>query len=259
MRWKIGSGHSTNAVTFPWIDDANFFVANTVANLASSNLRVADLFDPETRQWNVERLNHLFNGEDVDRILNTAIPPRGAEDKLVWHYSKDGKYTVKSAYKIASQIAFDPALEEAGDWRLVWIIRVPPKVKDFIWRVCKDCLPHKVNLQKKHVLEDVMCPLYGVDLENNWDIFFNCSYSWEVWRISDFENKLESSISLADGVKDLIMRMLAELNMQQAARFSMILWQLRKSRNSLVWEERKWTTTQTLYASAAYLLEWEQS
>lgn len=100
----MGDGSRINALSFPWIDVDNDFFAHGQQILAPGPSRVADFIVQDTCCWNLEKLNLVFNSDEVKRITRTTIPPPGVEDKLVWHFSRDEKYTVKSAYKLAAQL-----------------------------------------------------------------------------------------------------------------------------------------------------------
>lgn len=43
-----------------------------------------------------------FIGSDVQHILSIPLLRSMHEDKLIWHYEKDGEYSVKSAYHVLS-------------------------------------------------------------------------------------------------------------------------------------------------------------
>lgn len=256
-RWKVGSGIGIHASRYPWIDDDQNFYVRT-QNPSFSSLRVADFINHEIRRWNVELLKLAFSQVDVERITHTAIPPLGAVDKLVWHYSKDGSYSVKSAYKLAAQLTFDPGLEVKGNWKELWNLRVPPKVRDFLWRVCRDCLPHKSNLRRKHIITDSLCPMCNIDVENSWHLFMNCSYAREVWRSAGMDRRIEGLILTVEGIYELVMKLIKLDDSEFAVNVCMLLWQLWKERNCMVWESKRSSPVQVIHNAATALFEWNQ-
>nr|POE76298.1 putative ribonuclease h protein [Quercus suber] len=46
---------------------------------------------------------------------------------------------------------------DSGIWKLVWGLRIPSKVKNFIWRSCRDAIPVKKNLKRRQILQDDRC------------------------------------------------------------------------------------------------------
>ena len=79
------------------------------------------------------------------------------EDKLVWPFTALGEYTVKSSYNFLANEnlntqALGQSVQDSGIWKLVWGLRVPNKVKNFIWRLCRDVVPVKKNLKKRQIL-----------------------------------------------------------------------------------------------------------
>ncbi|KAL0359843.1 UNVERIFIED_CONTAM: hypothetical protein Sangu_0833700 [Sesamum angustifolium] len=73
---------------------------------------------------------------------------------MVWHYSKDGLFSVRSAYHLAISMEDNPSSSSRADgetswWRRVWQARVPNKVKVFVWRACVNALPTGLNLKKR--------------------------------------------------------------------------------------------------------------
>ncbi|CAN1137051.1 hypothetical protein LINPERHAP2_LOCUS9817 [Linum perenne] len=66
---------------------------------------------------------------------------------MVWHYSKHGKYTVRSAYRVMMEkVNRRTHLNVARDWNKIWSLEIPPKVKHFIWRLGRGVVPTRPTL-----------------------------------------------------------------------------------------------------------------
>ena len=39
-------------------------------------------------------------------------------------------------------------------WNCIWKLRVPNKIKTFLWRVCSEALPTKENLRKRKIIDN---------------------------------------------------------------------------------------------------------
>ena len=84
------------------------------------------------------------------------------EDKMVWPFTASGEYSVKSGYNFLAMENMEtqaPRLSVQGNeiWKLVWGLWIPNKVKNFIWRLCRDAIPVKKNLKKRQILQDESC------------------------------------------------------------------------------------------------------
>jgi hypothetical protein len=92
------------------------------------DLRVADLINPTTNQWDIEVLQGLFCEEDITAILSISIRG-GMEDCVAWHPDKRGVFSVKSAYHLgmylrankSSQVAATSAVLEGASplWKKI--------------------------------------------------------------------------------------------------------------------------------------------
>ena len=51
-------------------------------------------------------------------------------------------------------------------WKSIWRLKVPNKVKVFLWRTCSNALPTKVNLRKRKVLDSPMCDQCGCKVKD---------------------------------------------------------------------------------------------
>ena len=78
---------------------------------------------------------------------------------------QSGTYSVKSGYQVLCELESAEEASASSDeksrsfWRNIWQLRVPNKVKIFLWCACTNALPTKVNLQKRRVVDNSVCNL----------------------------------------------------------------------------------------------------
>ncbi|KEH22035.1 hypothetical protein MTR_7g029255 [Medicago truncatula] len=90
--------------------------------------------------WKVPSIYNLFDVTTTQLILNTLRQPLDMEDKLSWKGEKSD----------------NSHLNVLGLWKLIWKLKVCPKVKNFLWRVCHYCFPSLAHLISS---KRVSCPL----------------------------------------------------------------------------------------------------
>jgi hypothetical protein len=128
---------------------------------------VSELLDIDGREWDFDKLIHIFNPADVEEISKIKIPARWSEDFIAWHMEKTGIFTVRSAYNLALRIKRGQDVQSSSSaphgerrlWSGVWSGQVPPKVNVFIWKLARDTLTTrraKFILRLEH--SDI-CPL----------------------------------------------------------------------------------------------------
>jgi len=106
------------------------------------------------------------------------------EDWPAWHFEGRGLFSVKSAYKVAvarreAVASWDASSsgtkgQEEGEfeWRKIWQLHVPNKVKVFFWQLAHNSLPVRRNLARRGVLIDTRCPVCQRCDEDCGHIFF---------------------------------------------------------------------------------------
>lgn len=193
VRSRVGNGQATRIWGSSWIPDDGHFRLFTPQPL---NVlfpdRVSDLIDPITRTWRVELINALFWPVDIARILAIPIGAPEAEDRMVWHFAKDGKFSVRTCYKLIQDTHFEAATRPSGSdstevrWNFIWQLKVPPKIRMFVWRACANILPTKVALYRRHIVGNPYCDRCGVDIESLSHALFECRGSQFLWSSSPF-------------------------------------------------------------------------
>ncbi|KAF4394789.1 hypothetical protein F8388_015695 [Cannabis sativa] len=79
-------------------------------------------------------------------------------DSWYWGKEPDGFYSVKSSYRYLQELKGEWGIQfESELWRVLWKVKVPPKVLHFAWKAISGCLPTHTLLCTKHVLVDPRC------------------------------------------------------------------------------------------------------
>ncbi|KAL0429071.1 UNVERIFIED_CONTAM: LINE-1 retrotransposable element O protein [Sesamum radiatum] len=162
-RWRIGSGHSVNVWKDPWIPRKPSFRIITPNAANVQNLQVSALIRQDSREWDVEVLNTLFWPEDRELIQQIPLSSFSEPDLLIWYYSNNGIFSVRSAYHLALS-DMSPAgtsferLDLKKLWKNIWQCKVPNKVKIFSWRAIRNILPTGGNIKKKLRFSEIGCP-----------------------------------------------------------------------------------------------------
>ncbi|KAF4404081.1 hypothetical protein G4B88_014537 [Cannabis sativa] len=68
-------------------------------------LKVVDL-KLQDGEWDEDFIRHLFNHDDAEIILQLPVSNPRLEDKVLWHYSTNGEYSVRSAGPSTSPFVF---------------------------------------------------------------------------------------------------------------------------------------------------------
>ncbi|KAG8383631.1 hypothetical protein BUALT_Bualt04G0034100 [Buddleja alternifolia] len=76
----------------------------TRPNGLTQDALVSELINPEERTWNMELIRTVFWADDVDLIQTIILGRVVVPDKRVWHFTQDGRFSVRSAYHVAVEI-----------------------------------------------------------------------------------------------------------------------------------------------------------
>lgn len=104
------------------------------------------------------------------------------DDMIVWHYSKDGRFSVRSCYQhllhmhthSGSQGEGSSSGTETLRWEEIWKLPVPPKIRMFLWRACNGILPNKVELFRRRIADNPFCSRCESGVETNVHGLFEC-------------------------------------------------------------------------------------
>jgi hypothetical protein len=146
---------------------------------------VQELLDPHIGEWSEGQLNANFESVDIHAILQ--IPIGGFDDDIwAWHLERHGNFTVRSAYRALIQANEERTTigREASDqvfWKKLWKMKVPPKVRNFWWRVIRGFIPCRSVLKNRHIDRISFCQACGCE-ETIWHALFECTWAKLFWQ-----------------------------------------------------------------------------
>ena len=151
-------------------------------------------------------------------------------------------------------IADNSHLYRTGNWGSIWKLKVLPKVKNLLWRICQGCLPTRARLLDKGVNCTSLCAMCDESYEDTSHVFFDCLRARIVWQQSLLLSKVISVMQKSSTTAEIIFTLLQELPQGQAEQFATLLWSVWKSRNLRVWENVT-DTGQVIVEPAKQLLQ----
>uniref|UniRef100_A0A803P2K3 Reverse transcriptase domain-containing protein n=1 Tax=Cannabis sativa TaxID=3483 RepID=A0A803P2K3_CANSA len=187
LRYKIGNGYTVLAGRDKWIPGYTDF--KPVSYRGADTLTVSN-FITDQREWNIPLLNQFFNAIDVDKIVTIPLSFFPSQDRLIWHSTTTGCYTVNSGFHLAENLAANrdshASTSHTNWWKTFWSLNLPSKVKIFAWRVMQNALPTATGLHRRKVIDSAMCSLCNNAWESIGHALFNCTKAKKVWRDTKF-------------------------------------------------------------------------
>lgn len=238
----VGNGRDTNIWSEKWILNSvpkfHMYREDSVIDL---NLTIADLFIPGTHRWDESLVRRTFTVEDAELILKIR-PNHCVEDYYKWGLTKDGSYSSQSGYRFIETLQnIDqpqqglPPIEKKL-WSSIWKIKVPSKLKHFLWKVLAGALAVKGTLRSRGIQLDTTCAVCASATESICHLLFHCPVAQEVWARSTIKlpqgGFSRSSVFL--NIYHLLIVNDKKGNEAQNNSFIWILWQICKGRNELI-------------------------
>ena len=185
-RWRIGDGSKINIWNCRWVESSGGgLILSPQHN--SSLMVVKDLFLPGTKVWDLETIDYNFYTWEAEDIKSIPVSIHDEEDLLIWPHTPDGMYSVKSAYQLLArelqQAQVGPSNPDTSKqlWNGIWKLKVPNKVRHFMWRASSESLPINFNLCTQHILLDNSCALCVDHPEDVLHCLWLCDYAKCIW------------------------------------------------------------------------------
>ncbi|CAJ2652835.1 unnamed protein product [Trifolium pratense] len=94
-RWRIGNGEKVKICKDKWLPNQVGFKVWSRCDELEEDALVSTLIDPDTKQWKRDLVSHIFFPHEAKQILSLPISPRLPSDKIIWHFERNGEYSVR--------------------------------------------------------------------------------------------------------------------------------------------------------------------
>lgn len=251
VRWSVGDGANIEVLHSPWLPDVDDpTVISTHPGLVGT--KVQQLMQPEIKQWDVELIRDLFQERDAQLILGIPLSPSQVEDHLMWVHEISGLYSVKSAYKLIQK--------QQGRWesasisavcKHLWKLKLPPKVKNLVWRAISKCLPTMDHLRMKRIDVNPLCQHCGIEEESTFHALVTCLELRQVWD--------RVGVGTTDGLSNFeqwVDYCFKNFEEEKQCRILSVCWAVWGARNHLVWNKKSTPAVVVLKKATDFLHQW---
>lgn len=230
-RRKIGNGENTSVWNVQWLPDFENGFMSTEMPTQLQHATVASFMDIGSNRWDFEVIRDICNDRDFDLIKHIPLPYEKKEDSWFWIRDEKGLFTVRSCYRwLTGEIVSN----YKWFWNRLWSLKIPGKVGNFLWRVCRGCLPTVAALVMKHVGVSAVCPWCRNGPETDGHVLFGCDFAKTVWQNSECKHLVQYAPE--ETAFDVLRRSFAVCIRDECVLIGMICWSVWNRRNKWVWE-----------------------
>ncbi|XP_019161400.1 PREDICTED: uncharacterized protein LOC109158036 [Ipomoea nil] len=214
-------------------------------------MRVSELIDPITKDWDVGKLTRCFMERDVGLIRKIPVAPTFT-DSWCWRDDTNGQYQVRHGYKLMVSVQ-DSGHPVSFAWKDLWRLKIPPNILNFVWRCIHGVLPTMVTLASRRVDVDTMCHLCKQHPETLRHLFLDCIHVQALWDSAPL-----MQIASDDDFVDCFSKWLAMADGQIVKSCIAACWIIWKHSNALVWNSKVWLLSSLKHDITHTLIAWEE-
>jgi hypothetical protein len=187
--WRVGDGSKINIWNHNWIPRSS--LKRPFGHRQDVEVdKVSELLEPSGAGWNLDKLNECFFEADVEDILKIPVGRTGSADYMAWNYTKNGVFSVRSAYHLkqhlksmqAGRAGPSGSIDSHRGWLAIWSADVASKIKVHCWRLAKNGLAVGEELRRRKIKEGVCCIACNRD-ESLVHRFWSCPHSAHIWSL----------------------------------------------------------------------------
>ena len=235
--WRVGNGENINIWRDRWLlEDHHRRIITPGPNLLVLSTVNELIIEPQM-VWDHSLIDNLFLPYDAKAIKHIPLSKHKHADKITWPGNMNGEYSVRSGYSflvdeedksLPSSSRPDP---RQSLWRSIWDLKIPKKCQMFAWKACREALPTKLNLLKRHIPVDSTCENCGETEEDAIHALWNCKQLQSVWDNESWTQPFRNT--LAVDFADLLSKVLHVGSSSEPEIFIVMCWALWQRRNKL--------------------------
>ena len=123
-------------------------------------------------------------------------------------------------------------------WKIIWKLKVPNKIRFFMWRVLSNALPTFDALKKRKCMDNDICSICKNSSESISHVFINCGWAQRVWCGVgfNFSARNHSPLNIESWLSSVFKD--CEKDSYRQGLVAYTLWQIWKARCEAVYENK---------------------
>ncbi|KAM6566874.1 hypothetical protein CsatA_026002 [Cannabis sativa] len=201
--------------------------------------------------WDDDILKDLFEERDQRLIKQIPLCTNQVSDVLCWFNESNGMYSVISAYTLQQKLkGLGTEIVASKFWKALWSLKLPPKIKNLMWRAGSNCLPALTQLASKRVPVNTRCPLCEEMDETITHILLTCRVVKKVWeRVG-----IGTTVTTAGSVfLEWCMNVFTPLTAEKQGLAAALCWAVWGARNDDVWQGKSFNISDIVASAKSYL------
>jgi hypothetical protein len=102
--WRVGNGQNIQVWRDRWLPVPVSYSVQSPKQLLVADATVASLINSNAKEWKADLVKAFLNAEEAQVVLDIPLSSSLPPDKLIWQGTKNGVFSVKSAYHLGKEI-----------------------------------------------------------------------------------------------------------------------------------------------------------
>jgi len=179
--WIPGDGQQIRFWTDRWVSGKPLLELDNGERPTDCDTVVAkDLWIPG-RGWDFAKIDpYTTNNTRLELRAVVLDLVTGARDRLSWKFSQDGQFSVRSAYEMLT-VDEVPRPNMASFFNCLWKVRVPERVKTFLWLVGNQAVMTEEERHRRHLSASNVCQVCKGGVESMLHVLRDCPAQLGIW------------------------------------------------------------------------------
>ncbi|KAL9859811.1 putative RNA-directed DNA polymerase [Arabidopsis thaliana] len=181
LSWVLGDGRSVKFWTDSWLHGQRLFEPGLGMRPDNPDTLMVHELWHFRRGWDFQRITPYISDQRRLELMAMVLDDMtGAQDRISWRETQNGEFSVRTAYEMLTRDeAPRPNMEKF--YTRIWRVRVPERVKVFLWLVGNQVIMTNAERYRRHLCDSEVCQVCKGGLETILHVLRDCPSMSGIW------------------------------------------------------------------------------